>query len=94
MSTVTFCLFTHIVSTEKVHKDMRDRKYMTGIKYTYYTITAVFWYCFYLKADWGLSYFKQLVYFIYEYENKRQNYMYNTYIINDLNIYRIIKLLE
>ena len=42
MSTVTFRLFTHIVSTEKVHKDMRDRKYMTGIKYTYYTITAVF----------------------------------------------------
>ena len=34
--TVTFRLFTHIVSTEKVRKDTRDTKY------TYYNIMAVF----------------------------------------------------
>ena len=27
--------FTHIVSTEKMRKDMRDRKDMRGTKYTY-----------------------------------------------------------
>ena len=42
MSTVTSRLFTHIVSTEKVRKDMRNRKNKKGAKYTYYTITAVF----------------------------------------------------
>ena len=35
-STVTSRLFTHIVSTEKVRKDMRDRKDMRGTNYTYY----------------------------------------------------------
>ena len=35
-STVTSCLFTHIVSTEKMGKDMRDRKDMRGTKYTNY----------------------------------------------------------
>ena len=34
-STVTSRLFTHIVSTEKVGKDMRDRKDMRGTNYTY-----------------------------------------------------------
>ena len=34
--TVTSRLFTHIVSTEKVRKDMRDRKDTRGTKYTYY----------------------------------------------------------
>ena len=29
-------LFTHIVSTEKSRKDMRDRKDTRGIKHTYY----------------------------------------------------------
>ena len=29
-------LFTHIVSTEKLRKDMRDRKDMRGTNYTYY----------------------------------------------------------
>ena len=33
--TVTSCLFTHIVSTEKMHKDVRDLKDMRGIKYTF-----------------------------------------------------------
>ena len=35
--TVTSRLFTHIVSTEKIRKDMRDRKDMRAIKYTYFT---------------------------------------------------------
>ena len=35
-STVTSRLFTHIVSTEKVRKDMRDRKDIRGTNYTYY----------------------------------------------------------
>ena len=35
-STVTSRFFTHIVSTEKVRNDMRDRKDSRGIKYTYY----------------------------------------------------------
>ena len=34
--TVTSRLFTHIVSTEKARKDMRDRKDTRGTKYTYY----------------------------------------------------------
>ena len=34
--TVTSLLFTHIVSTEKMRKDMTDRKDMRGIKHTYY----------------------------------------------------------
>ena len=34
--TVTSRLFTHIVSTEKMHKDTRDRKDTRGTKYTYY----------------------------------------------------------
>ena len=35
-STVTSRLYTHIVSTEKVRKDTRDRKDTRGSKYTYY----------------------------------------------------------
>ena len=34
--TVTSRLFTHTVSTEKMRKDMIDRKDMRGTKYTYY----------------------------------------------------------
>ena len=34
-STVTFRLFTHIVSTEKMRKYMRDREYTRGTKYAY-----------------------------------------------------------
>ena len=34
--TVTSCLFTHIVSTEKMRKDLRDRKDSRGTNYTYY----------------------------------------------------------
>ena len=35
-STVTSRLYTHIVSTEKVRKDTRDRKDTRCTKYTYY----------------------------------------------------------
>ena len=35
-NTFTSRLFTHIVSTEKMRKDMIDRKDMRGTKYTYY----------------------------------------------------------
>ena len=35
-NTVISRLFTHIVSTEKVRKDMRDRKETRGTKYTHY----------------------------------------------------------
>jgi len=34
-TTVTSRLFTHIVSTEKMRKDMRDRKDIRGTKNTY-----------------------------------------------------------
>ena len=34
--TVTSWLFMHIVSTEKMCKDLRDRKDMRGTKYAYY----------------------------------------------------------
>ena len=34
--TVTSRLFTHIVSTEKMRKDLRDHKDMRGTNYTYY----------------------------------------------------------
>ena len=34
--TVTSRSFTHIVSTEKMRKDMRDREDTRGTKYTYY----------------------------------------------------------
>ena len=34
--TVTSRLFTHIVSTEKMRKDTKDRKDTRGAKYTYY----------------------------------------------------------
>ena len=36
IDTVTSRLFTHIVSTENVRKDMRDRKETRGTKYTHY----------------------------------------------------------
>ena len=42
-NTVTSHLFTHILSTEVVRKDMRDCKDTRGTKHT---ITAVFRYCF------------------------------------------------
>ena len=35
-STVTSRLFTHIVSTEKMRNDLRDRKDPRVTKYTYY----------------------------------------------------------
>ena len=38
LSTVTSRLFTRIVSTEKMRKDMRDRKDMRGTKYIRYNI--------------------------------------------------------
>ena len=34
--TVTFLLFTHVMSTEKVRKDSRNRKDIRGTKYTYH----------------------------------------------------------
>ena len=40
--TVNSRLFTHIVSTEKMRKDMRDRKDNRGTKYTYYSCVLVF----------------------------------------------------
>ena len=43
--TVTSRLFTHIVSTEKSRKEMRDCKDPRGIKYTYYN-GSFFLYCF------------------------------------------------
>ena len=45
MSTVTSRLFTHIVSTEKLRKEIRDRKDPRGIKHTYYN-GSFFLYCF------------------------------------------------
>ena len=36
LGTVTSCLFTHTVSTEKMRKDTRDCKDTRGTKYTYY----------------------------------------------------------
>ena len=36
INTVTSRLFTHIVSIEKMRKDIKDRKNMRGTKYTYY----------------------------------------------------------
>ena len=39
LNTVTSHIFTHIVSTEKMHKDMRDCKDMRSTKYTYYNKT-------------------------------------------------------
>ena len=36
VNTVTSRLFTHIVSTEKIRKDIRDCKDMRGTKYTYF----------------------------------------------------------
>ena len=44
LSTVTSRLFTHIVSTEKIRKDTRDRKYTRGAKHTNYN--SCFLYCF------------------------------------------------
>ena len=43
--TVTSRLFTHIVSTEKSRKDMRNHKETRGIKHTYYDGSFLF-YCF------------------------------------------------
>ena len=39
--TVTSRLFTHIVSTEKLRKDTRDRKDTRGTKYTYYNTCLI-----------------------------------------------------
>ena len=41
--TVTSRLFTHIVSTEKSRKEMRDRKDTRGIKHTYYNGSLFFY---------------------------------------------------
>ena len=40
LATVTSRLFTHIVSTEKIHKDVRYRKDMRVTKYTYFDIAS------------------------------------------------------
>ena len=68
-STVTSRLFTHIVSTEKMGKDMRDRKDMRGTKYTNYN--SCFLILLSIKSILGTSPLFQFVYFIYTYENKR-----------------------
>ena len=69
--TVTSRYFTHIVSTEKMRKDMRDRKDMRGTKYTYYI--GCFLILFLVKGRLGtfplLTIF--LSHLIYKYENKR-----------------------
>ena len=67
--TVTSRLFTHIVSTEKMYKDMRDRKEMRGTNYTYYI--SCFLILLLIKSRLGTFPLIQLVYFIYKYENKR-----------------------
>ena len=52
-STVTSCLFTHIVSTEKMIWETVKIWEVTNIL----IVLAVFWCRFLLKADWGLSHF-------------------------------------
>ena len=57
-------------------------------------IIAVFWYCLLLKANWGLNYFYQFVYFIYKYKNIDKT-IYSTYIKKKyLNLYKVIILVE
>ena len=53
--TVTFRMFTHIMSTEKMRKDIRDRKDMRGTKYNYYI--SCFLILLLLKVDMGLLHF-------------------------------------
>ena len=48
--TVTSCLFMHIVSTEKLRKDMRDRKDMREL-YFYYTFKNLFTLFISLKTE-------------------------------------------
>ena len=48
-------LFTHIVFTEKVRKDTRDRKDTRGTKYTYYNGCFLIFLLF--KSSLGLSTF-------------------------------------
>ena len=62
-------LFTHIVSTEKMRKDMRYRKDMRGTNYTYYI--SYFLILLLIKKRLGTFPLLQLVYFIYKHENKR-----------------------
>ena len=54
-NTVTSRLFTHIVSTEKRRKDLRDRKDSRGTSYTYYI--SCFLILLLLKVDMGLFHF-------------------------------------
>ena len=55
ISTVTSRLFTHIVSTEKMRNDLRDRKDSRGTNYTYYI--SCFLILLLLKVDRGLFHF-------------------------------------
>ena len=52
---VTSRLFTHIVSTEKMRNDLRDRKDSRGTNYTYYI--SCFLILLLLKVDMGLFHF-------------------------------------
>ena len=52
-TTVTSRLFTHIVSTEKMRKYMRDLKDMSGTKYTY--CNSYFLILVLIKSTLGLS---------------------------------------
>ena len=71
--TVTSRLFTHIVSTEKVRKDMRDRKDMRGMKYTnlLHFNSCFFDIASYLNQSRDFPTFNNLFTFIYKHENKR-----------------------
>ena len=53
--TVTSRLFTHIVSTEKMRKYLRDHKDLRGANYTYYI--SCFLILLLLKVDMGLFHF-------------------------------------
>ena len=54
-STVTSRLFTHIMSTEKMPNDLRDRKDSRGTNYTSYI--NYFLILLLLKVDMGLIHF-------------------------------------
>ena len=69
IDTVTSRLFTHIVSTEKMRKDMRDRKDMRGTKYTYYN--SCFLILLLIKSRLGTFPLLTTCLLFYKYENKR-----------------------
>ena len=54
-ATVFSRLFTHVVSTEKMRNDLRDRKDSRGTNYTYYI--SCFLILLLLKVDMGLFHF-------------------------------------